>query len=840
MACEKNASEWSLWVISLSNGLLTRLDVPNNCDAVPETSGAADPQVFFQDQGVKYIDLERNVSGVAYRSSDNVTVAASLAPQADFSWMGACAGSNISFAVENSSPDIQSYQWDFGDGNNSTAPAPGHMYASPGTYKVELEISALNGCLNRSVKNVPVYVAPAVDFSWSLPPIACTNQPYPFLNSSIFDPQSNPVWEWTLNGEVVSTEANPPIAFVDAGDQEIGLKASIPGCSSQVLKTAPSVIAGPLVDFTSNGHCAGTAVQFTDGTSGSVTMVSWAFGDGGVASEPNPAHTFNSPGNYSVTLSTLNAGGCMNFSTKPLTIYTTPSPDFQIALPPFSCSGSPSLFTDLTPSPTESNLSAWSWDFGDPATGLDVSGLRNPEYTYAFSGNYDVTLSVTTNFGCKDSVMKPVLIAPAPSSAFSYSPVCPAEVTQFGGPSGGIAAWSWTIGSASYAVQNPQHLFTASGPAAVRLVTTGTNGCQSLSEQTVTVPQAPAMDFEVIYPCTGQVTEYRDVSSSTGDPVVAWNWQFGNAGPVSGNPVLYTHAVPGTGSVGLTVTTQSGCEYLHSETVEIFPGPVAYFSASPTEGSSPLSVEFSAADNGVSSWSWDFDDGTPMETGPELSHTYASLGEYTAKLTVVNALQCSGEATRTIRVIVPAPDARIINFYTLASGNGFTTPVVVIENSGNTTLSSIPVQLVINGASLIQERVIQPLPPGQSLSYTFGASLDALSSGQYLCAEAVVDGDVFSMDNRSCLQQGGEIRLLTPSPSPATDEVVFDWISDGAPATLTIASATGMELKRIEVGATPPGLVRLPFDVRSLASGIYLAYLRSGAQQATARFMVNH
>jgi PKD repeat protein len=840
LACEKNESEWSLWAANLSNGTVTRLDFPNTCDAVPETSSASIPQASFSGQGLKHIDLCRIVTGVAYQGSQDVTILPSLAPDVDFNWLGSCADNPTDFSVESSSPDLQSYQWDFGDGGSSTLPNPMHTYTSPGSYEAGLEVLAANGCLNRTHKSIPVYVAPTVDFSWTIPPTACTNQPYPFLNSSGFDPLSNPSWEWNLNGESVSTEASPQITFAVSGDQVIELEASIPGCSSSVQKTVTSVVAGPMVDFTSDGHCAGTDTQFTDVTVGSVTSYSWTFGDGEIASGANPVHTFVSPGTYSVTLSTMSAGGCENFSTKPLPIYSTPAPDFQIALPPFSCSGAPSRFTDLTPAPTDSNLSSWSWNFGDPATALDVSALRNPEYTYPFSGNYDVSLAVTTNVGCAASVVKSVLISPAPSATFTHSPVCPGQVTQFEGPSGGIASWSWSIGNASYAVQKPQHLFAASGPATVRLVTTGTNGCQSLSDESVTVPQAPDMDFEVIYPCTGQVTEYRDISTSPGDPVAAWSWQFGSTGPVSGNPVLYTYAVPGIVPVGLTITTESGCEYLFSEVIEIVPGPVAYFSALPTEGSAPLPVEFVAADDGVTSWSWDFGDGTPVQTGSGQTHTYFSLGEYVATLTVANALQCSDETYTTIRVIVPAPDARIANFYTLASGDGFTTPVVVIENPGNTTLSSIPVQLVINGSTLIQERVTQSLPPGQSLSYTFGATLDVLSTGQYLCAEAVVDGDVSSLDNRACLQEGGEIRLLTPSPSPATDEVIFDWISTGAPATLTIASATGMELKRIEVGATPPGLVRLPFDVSGLASGIYIAHLRSGAQKSTARFMVSH
>jgi hypothetical protein len=98
--------------------------------------------------------------------------------------------------------------------------------------------------------------------------------------------------------------------------------------------------------------------------------------------------------------------------------------------------------------------------------------------------------------------------------------------------------------------------------------------------------------------------------------------------------------------LSLALVLLSGCFLLPNDP------PVAVFTATPSEGSAPLSVAFDASesydpDGFVRSYRWSFGDGT-SGSGMYVTHLFAQPGTYTVQLTVEDRRQVSTTATVVI------------------------------------------------------------------------------------------------------------------------------------------------------------------------------------------------
>ena len=79
-----------------------------------------------------------------------------------------------------------------------------------------------------------------------------------------------------------------------------------------------------------------------------------------------------------------------------------------------TCQGLAAHFSDSTTFNSGNSITNWNWNFGDGNT----SGLANPDHVYATTGNFSVTLTVTTSLGCTDIEVKNITVGTPPVAAF--------------------------------------------------------------------------------------------------------------------------------------------------------------------------------------------------------------------------------------------------------------------------------------------------------------------------------------------------------------------------------------------------------------------------------------
>jgi PKD repeat protein len=831
-------NSYGFYVGSFNSGLINHISINHTCAASQATSTEYSPQgISFNSAGNYTIILSMKfVDGVTCGIKKNIIVKPSLAPDITLTTQNICTNNNVNFMSQNNSGDIASYDWSFGDSNTSALANPNHQYTASGNYSIQLDVTSTNGCHNFAQGDIKIYDPPTSSFT--LPSgLICTNNEFTFTNNTVDNFDGNLAYQWYVDNSPVSVGRDLKFSFLTVGSKAIKLTTSIPGCSNESEQTLNNIQDGPTVGFTATGQCQDETVIFTNSSSGNITGYQWEFGDGSTSTELNPVYTYLSKGNYPVSLIATSSNGCSSELINLVTIYSKPQTNFSIDLPPFSCAGSPSQFNDLTPTLTDSNIATWSWNFGDVANGS--SSQKNPTYTYALAGDYQVSLSATTNFGCNAAIQKQVTISMAPSVNFSNGIACFNQGTQFTDASDPTAkAWLWSVQNSTYTTKNPTHVFTATGSLPVILTVTGNNNCISQISKQVNVPVPIIPDFTALNKCVGKPTVFQEINVNGNDPAVSWSWDFVGQGVSNGSPA--EHVFPNTGSfaVKMNTTRQSGCVYSVTKSVTINQSPHAQFVPSTESGGSPLTVGFSNMSTQANSYLWKFKDAnntTSTDFSP--SFIFNQIGEYPVELIASNSFGCEDSYERIIQVVVPSINATLSDFKLIPSG-GSMKARVTITNLGNVSITNPDVFVDLSGNATIKEKVIATILPNQSVTQTL--SVDILPKNlRYACAELNLVSDTYSFDNRQCINLETETIAVQPYPNPAQDELFIDWINQESESMqIIIYNASGQVVLDKKYEPTLSGLNQVKVNISDLKSGIYFVSYFDGNVTRNARFSI--
>ncbi|MBL7963491.1 MAG: PKD domain-containing protein [Flavobacteriales bacterium] len=214
---------------------------------------------------------------------------------------------------------------------------PSMGITGPGPHSVDvwgnmvIPVSAIDACGNNISTMITINAeqAPVV----TLPPfIAEGCAP---LDVTITSPVTGPgyTYLWNLGNGTTSTS---PTAQVTYGPGTFAVSLTVTsaiGCSG-TSPTTGMVTAhpGPNAAFTANTWVTNTNapdIQFTNGSTGSITSYAWTFGNGGASNAVDPATTYAAVGTYPVTLVVTDANGCIDEATG----YITVTPVYDVVMP---------------------------------------------------------------------------------------------------------------------------------------------------------------------------------------------------------------------------------------------------------------------------------------------------------------------------------------------------------------------------------------------------------------------------------------------------------------------------------------------------------------------------
>jgi gliding motility-associated-like protein len=375
-----------------------------------------------------------------------------------------CGSTNVSFTdTSRAYFGLQTWQWNFGDGNTSGVRNPVHTYTSTNTWPVQLIVTGVSGCADTA--NIPVFVK--VDSkpiaTIDAPPTGCVNQPV--LYTAIVT-SSDPVtyYSWVFSNGATGNTPTVNNNYASGGTFNAMLIAGTSfGCydtTSKGITINPSPFVTTNVDMQ---ICRGQSAQL-NATGG--LSYQWApFTGLSCNTCPNPVATPLTTTQYVVT--GFNSYGCAGRDT---ILITVPQPIDVIAT-----AGTVMCIGDSVQL-NASGATSYIWS---PATGLSCTTCPAPVAKPAVTTVYRV-IGKDANNCFQDTAFVTIgvgnypVVNVGPDKIFATGTEYPLTPTATNGP---IALWTWTPTNDLSCASCPSPVVTAKKDICYTVTATNFFGC---------------------------------------------------------------------------------------------------------------------------------------------------------------------------------------------------------------------------------------------------------------------------------------------------------------------------------------------------------------------------
>ena len=416
--------------------------------------------------------------------------------------------------------------------------------------------------------------------------------------------------------------------------------------------TAKSQTASFTYQSSDGLFCSPVAIKFSQTATGNPSGFVWTFGNGQGSTAPNPSIIYTTAGTYTVKL--IAVYNTLAVETSQTIVVNAGITVSLSANRNYICVPGSINFT----ASSTGNISTYEWDFGD---GTPITNTTTPTTSHNFSviGSYTVKVKVTDVSGCKatgtfDVVYKnpPVATTVLPVEGcipaivnFSATPDIPAGTT--------VTNYTWNFGDGSPVVNttssNVSNTYTAVGSYIPTLSFTTSEGCSNNYTFGAiaygTPPTSLTASSDKAKYCGSETPVFKSKATNANQ----YFWDFGDGTSASVFDTIITHYYSTLGIKTVTVTPYyNGCIGSGmSFQIEII-GVIAGFTYNNT-CSNKSNFSFTNTSQGIiSTYSWNFGDGSPVATTANPSHTFGS-GSFLVSLIITDSITgCSNSTSAVI------------------------------------------------------------------------------------------------------------------------------------------------------------------------------------------------
>lgn len=447
---------------------------------------------------------------------------------------------------------------------------------------------------------------PAASFSYTL---NCVGDRSVFTDKS--DAKNNRIktWLWDFGDGETSALQNPEHVYSVAGDYNVSLYVTNDnGCSGTAAAQKVHIAHLPVAAFDHSAiNCVGKEIAFADRSTsadGVIKQWLWDYGDGQTETligSGNARHTYPEIGTYHVKLTVVLDGGCKSEEkTEDIVVHNLPVVDFS--LPDVCLSDTYAQFNDKSTigDNTEAEFT-YAWDFGDGnanAANPNTSTQQNPKHKYTQAAVYQVTLTVTSKFGCVYTKTQSFTVnGDTPVASFKVeneNNLCSANDVVFDDNStvnfGNITKVVWYFDYNNHP-ENTMEFTRDNIPAdrkfhysygvfnspltktyLVRMDVYSGQTCVNSMQRPITIKANPLITISQVGPFCQSAAPVQIVVDKNG-----FNGSATFSGPGVSPSGLFnpSSSGPGTFTINCTFTEQNGCDYSTSEQIVVNADPTA-------------------------------------------------------------------------------------------------------------------------------------------------------------------------------------------------------------------------------------------------------------------------
>ncbi len=216
---------------------------------------------------------------------------------------------------------IVSVLWSFNDGTGMTSGEQNPLYTFPaaGIYTVMLTVTDSLGRQSTYEAQVSVSAPLVASFTTTVNGLTAifTNQSTGTITSYL----------WDFGDGTSSIEASPTHLYTASNSYLVTL--TISDANGRTNSTNQTIAVTQPIDalFTFEVVAdVAQSIQFTDQSTGAVSVYTWDFGDGQQSNEVSPLHAYSVPGTYTVTLTISDANGATDTFSAVVDVIAAPAP----------------------------------------------------------------------------------------------------------------------------------------------------------------------------------------------------------------------------------------------------------------------------------------------------------------------------------------------------------------------------------------------------------------------------------------------------------------------------------------------------------------------------------